>query len=260
MALETNEWLVWLGIRDPAANISGIQEDIERLQETIGDFEQFQEDITSSAITSFSDIETYLQNNGWSADEAQDFVTNIENNFSTFQDFETFVDNSSSYQDLTQQFNNTAVFSGTSQTANGVPAAGVRVHDQAGSTFDNVQVPAGTVEVFGQEVHISEQNAPSTQSNVNYSNLDVRDSDNVVDIGESLDIAADVENTNSTSVDVEVPYLEDGSVEDRKTVNIPANTTETVVFTVTHNSYICVDASIGDLPSVTVCWTASSVN
>lgn len=259
MALETSEWLVWAGIEQPQTSSSTVQGDVNRLKEGFADYDAFQ--TATDADTSFSEWETTLvDDGGFTAQAAADLRAKAEQNFADWASFEDFVVNQTdTYAEFQQGFSSTSGLTGKLTTEAGEPTAGIRVHDSAGTSYAGVSVPAGTTEVFGNRIEFSQQSPSTDPDPAVYSNLQVDDPDNVVQVSVELTISADVQNPNNQRIDVTVPLLLDGEVVQRKTVGILALSTETVEFTLRRTEYVCYDVSIGDLSPETICWAPAGI-
>jgi hypothetical protein len=260
MSLTTEEKLVWLGVKQNTAKASVVSGDIQRLRETIGDWSAFQSAVDADG--SYTDFETTLTDAGWTADEAQRLITKIQSAYedtdssgTTWDEFAADVADRTSYEDWSTVFGSTTGLIGDTLTENGEPIAGVRIHEEAGVSYDGVSVPAGTTEVFGQRVEFSQQGgARAAPAVVTYSNLRTDSDDNTATVGNPVDITADVTNPNNFPVTVTVPLTGDGEVVRDQRVSINANGTETVTFRVTRSEYVCVDYAIGETDPVLVCW------
>ena len=55
MALDTQEWLVWLGVKEPQTNLSEVKADIDRLKDSVGTWSDFQDLVGGSA--DYSELE-----------------------------------------------------------------------------------------------------------------------------------------------------------------------------------------------------------
>lgn len=259
MSLEPKEKLIWLGLKRATQSESEVQTEVITLESSVGDYDTFQTGVSNQ--TSYSDFKTYLTNNGFTSDEADDFISKAQNNFNSWSDFQDYVVNQTdSYEEFRTGFGNTNTIGSELQTQGGDKISGVRFFEQAGVTKDGVDVPEGSVEVFGREVHFSQtgSSAPST-SPVTYSNITSSDLLHTFDVGSNGTISADVSNPNSTPVTENIPLIEDGSVLITTVRTIPANSTETVSFTIAKNSVECHDYAIGDTSEILVCWQGLTI-
>jgi hypothetical protein len=259
-SLDAEEKLVWLGIQTNSAKVNALQGDVNNLKDTVGDFEDFKTEVDNA--TSYSDLRDTLVNDyGWSAENADAFISRLQNEFDSFSDFQDqVVNNYSSYSELQQVFDQATTFQGDQQTASGQPAAGIRVHESDGVSYSGVSVPAGTTEVFGDRVEFSQQDPPrGTEEPVTYANMSSDDADNVVNTFQSITFSADASNPNGFQVDTQVSLTEDGSVIQSKQISLAANETKTVSFTVTKEDYICADYAIGGLDPILACWAPAGL-
>lgn len=264
--METNEKLVWLGIKTNAASQSVIQGEIQHLKETIGDWSTFQTEVGND--TTYEEFKTTLTDAGWTEEEAQTLIDKIKNAYTdddssgtTWDEFSDDVaNNHSSYEEWSTVFDSGTGVQGDGKTDSGEPIAGVRIHENAGISYSGVEVPGGTIEVFGQRVEFSQQDPPrGSEAKVAYSNFSTDDADNTETIGNDMVFSADVTNANSWAVTATVPLTEDGEVVDSKEVRIPASGTETVSFSVTKNEYVCAEYAIGDTSTILACWTPAGI-
>jgi len=269
--------LIWAGLKRAQSDQSAVVGELNRIKSNIEwstyvahhDAYDLDGDGTDENISNFSQFKTYLENeHGFSTDEAQAYVDKIKNSFtddnssgSVYDEYEDYVENqANSYDELKNKFGTVTAMTTEQQTETGEPVAGIRVHDTAGVSYAGVSVEAGTTEIFGRRIEISQQDPPRAEDgSINYSNLTTSDSDNVVTVYETIKISADVQNTNSGDRRVTVTLTEDGSVHAEKTVDIDAGSTRTVSFNVSKREYVCHDYAIADLSAVTVCWVPSGL-
>jgi len=256
--LETEEWLVWLGVKEPQVNLSEMKADIDRLKDSVGDWSDFETIVSNSA--DYTELEHNLLNAGFPSDKVDAFISKIQDQYASYSAFQDAVVNTlTSYEEFQSQFGNQQGLTGSELTEDGEPTSGIRVHDQSGTSYAGVSVPAGTTEVFGRRIEFSQQDAAASPSDVTYSNFSTDDADNVVDVYQSITFSADVTNPNGWGIDVTVPLTEDGSVVAQKDIRLGANATQTVEFTVTKTDYICADYAIGNTSEITACWVPSGL-
>lgn len=257
--LSERKKLVWAGLKKDRSDRSVIAKEVELLKEHVGDWETYQGDVTGGedgdGLTSYGEFNTYLTDAGFTQDEADTFEQKVKDNYDSWSDHEGFVGTQAqSYAGYKNGFGTAVGLQGETETEDGEPVGGVRVHDSAGVSYAGVPVEAGTVEIFGRRVEVSQQAPPRAEDGtINYSNLTV-EPDTVVDVYNEVTITADVENTNSGARRETVTLTEDGDVVAEKTVDIPANTTETVVFSREKTETQCNDYAIGPLTPETICW------
>lgn len=257
---------IWAGLRRAQKDDSVVAGDLDRLEANVGDYPTFKADLDSynGDITNFTEFKTYLtdaEKGDFTSDQADAFIDKIKNAFTdqdssgtTYDEFEDAAEAADSYDELKNEFG-TSVSLTTGQTEDGEPVAGLRVLEGGGVTFAGVTVNVTTTEVFGRRIEFSQQEAArADDGTINYSNLSTDDADNVLNIGETVQISADVQNTNSGRRRVSVVLTRDGAVEQEQTVTIEGSTTKTVSFAQTEDEYDCWDFAIGDLSAIMICW------
>ena len=257
MTLETQEWLVWLGVKEPQVNLSEVKADIDRLKDSVGTWEDFQEIVANAS--DYSELEQDLLDAGFPSAKVDSFIAKIQDQYSSFSDFQSTVSGLTSYLEFQSQFGNQSGLTGDSLTEDGEPTAGIRVHDSSGQSYAGVSVPAGTTEIFGRRIEFSQQDPSVEPDEVSYSNFSTDDADDVATVFQSITFSADVTNPNAFGVDVTIPFTEDGSVLAQRSIRLGANATETVEFTVTKQDYICADYAIGDSGTITACWVPAGL-
>lgn len=263
MALTTDEWLIWLGVKRQGQSLSQIDRFVKLSKDHIGDYADFQTGVDNQ--TSYTEWETYLVNQGFSEDDAADFVEVVENNFSdedesgtSWDEYTEFVvNNTDTYEQYKSNFGGVEMFGSSAQTEDGEPAAGIRVHEEAGVTYEGVSVPPGTTEIFGARVEFSQQAPAVDPVPVEYSNLQVSATE--VTKGDTVVVSADAYNPNPFSREVTTSFLVEGQVYDRQADTIPPDTTVNFSFSITWDEYICLDVTIEDLAPQTVCWVPESI-
>lgn len=258
MALDTAEWLVWLGIKQPQVSLNEIRNDIEVLKEEIGTFSDFQTLVDNAA--DYPALQTDLENAGMPAAQAGAFIEKIQQAFTDFSSFETQTLALSSYLEFQSQFDSQSGLTGNRLTDQGEPAAGIRVHDNPGVSYSGVSVPAGTTEIYGNRIEFSEQALASVApSAVGYANFTSDDPDDVVVFGKDITFSADVQNPNGFGVSVNVPFKEDGAVRSSRTLRLAANASQSVAFTVSYSTSQCHDYTIGNSGTILACWVPAGL-
>jgi len=258
--MDAEEKLVWLGIKRGGRKVSQVASDVEHLKQTVGDWDAFS-DLVVNQTDAYSGLKTELvDTHGWSSAEADAFIARLKNEFNSYNDFQSSVDGWSTYQQLQSYFDTATTYTSDSLTADGAPAAGIRFHESDGISYDGVQVPAGTAEIFGVRVEVSRQDPPrGTKDSVTYANFQSDDADNVTDVGTPITFSADVTNPNNYGVTAQVPLTENGSVISTKEVRLEGNATTAVEFSVTKDDYVCADYAIGDADPILACWNPTGV-
>lgn len=283
--VKEKEKLVWLGIKRASQQQSEVTKEIEKLKKNVGDYDTFQAhldaydldgDSTDEDISNFSQFKTYLQDHGFSADEADTFIEKIKNNFedvggdgSKYDDFEDFVQNDSdTYTELKSAFNSQPSYASELETPDGEPAAGVRTFDRDGVSYDGVTVPAGGIEMWGVEVHFSEtevvksntgSGSTGSGSTFSVSNFQTDDADDEVELNQSLTFSADITNNGDYTEFYVATLTEDGTAIRSENMQIGPGNTKTVEFTVTKDEYLCADYKIDTAGPITACWIPSNL-
>lgn len=251
---------VWLGFEQPSTGASDASGLISKLESNIGEFGTYQSGIAD--LTSHADHESYLQNNGFSAEDATATTDRIKQAFSdddssgsVWDEYNDYVQNDAeSYLDLENRFGKTQVWGSNVEAGDGTAAAGIKVYENAGVSKAGIQVPQGAVEIFGREVHFSQSDAAKGDpGDINWSNLRTVES-TPVDVGESVTIQADGSNSTGQDLSVTVQLVQQGSVIDSQDVTIDDGETKTVEFVVVKDRQVCYNYTIGGLPEITVCW------
>jgi len=269
--------LIWAGLKRAQSDFSAVGKEVDKISSNI-DFSTFQGhldaydlggDGTTEDISNFTQFKQYLnEEHGFTTEEQDAFVEKIKSSFtddnssgSVYDEFEDYVENNAtSFSQLTNKFNTTTTFSTEQQTEDGEPVAGIRVHDSAGVSYDGVPVEAGTTEIFGRRIELSQQDPPRAEDGeISYANLTTDDADNVVNVYQTITISADVTNTNSGDRIVAVTLTENGTIIQEQTVTLNGGETRTVSFDVSKTEYVCNDYAIGDLSAVTVCWAPAGL-
>jgi len=255
--LEEEKKLIWLGLKRPQSDRSEVAGGINKLLNNVEDYSTFQSDL--DGVADYTEFKTYLENHGFSSEEADTFINRIENNFedtdssgSTYDEFKDYVQNeASSFAELKNAFDTNKTIGSDKETTEGQKVAGVKFFDNDGYTKDGVFAPAGSTEIFGNEIHFSQTGAPTAaEENISYSNLTVSNTTPVT--YETIEISADVTNSGNRRGSVYVPLIEDGSVLKRKKVQVAAGQTKTVTFERRYTQLTAVEVTIKSLDPVAV--------
>lgn len=255
--LDEDKKLIWLGLKRPESDRSEVAGGINKLVNNVEDYETFQSDL--DGVSDYTEFKSYLENHGFTSEDADTFIERIKNNFddedgdgSTYDDFEDYVQNEAeSFSELKNAFDTNKTLGSDKETAEGDKVAGVKFFDNDGYTKDGVFAPAGSVEVFGNEIHFSQTGAPeAAEADISYSNLTI--SDTLPIPYERIDISADISNNGGSRGSVYAPLIEDGNVVDRQKVSVAAGDTETVTFTRYYTEYESIEVGIQDLGPQTV--------
>jgi hypothetical protein len=255
--LDEDKKLIWLGLKRPESDRSEVAGGINKLLNNVEDYSTFQSDLDN--VADYTEFKTYLENHGFSSEEADTFINRIQNNFedtdssgSTYDEFKDYVQNeASSFAELKNAFNTNKTIGSDKETTEGQKVAGIKFFDTDGYTKAGVFAPAGSTEIFGNEIHLSETGAPTAaQEDISFSNLSVSNTTPVT--YERIDISADITNNGNRRGSVYVPLIEDGSVLERKKVQVAAGATETVTFERFYTELTSVEVTIKDLDPVAV--------
>lgn len=277
--LKSKEKLQWLGLSRAAQSLSDVKTEMKLLSEKLGDYDTFTNDLengydydgdgTKESLDSFSAFDSYLASGSnsisFTQQEADSFIEKIRQNFSdsdgdgtVWNEFENYaINESSSFETLKTGFGSSNQIGGEIETEDGKAVAGLRFHESGGVTRNGVTVPAGTTEIFGQEIHFSQSGVPSSadvgsDTEITIDNISADPS--APDTGELVIISADVTNNYAESVNVTTTFTEDGEQIDNSTASINANSTETVSYTVYYDTIASHDYAISDSSEITVTW------
>lgn len=183
-----------------------------------------------SEFDTFQEFEDYLVNElGFSSSEAADIRQQIENNYSSFDEFREQV--LSSEDGLTEILNDSSSGSETSDTG-----AGVRVFESSGTTSDGVSVPKGAVEIKGTEVHTSQlgsiNNGAEDEADSGALAWTSTEADDLNPFpGESVRISCTLEYVAlSGSTSASAKLIVNGNVRKSKSVPVAAGEVKTVSF------------------------------
>lgn len=280
--LKSKEKLTWLGLKRAAQSLSEVNEEIERMKDTIGDFSTFQDHLengydwddsgTKNSIDTYDDFRNYLEQGfGWSVLEVDKFIEKIKNSFkdedssgSAFDEFKEYViQTATSYQDLVNAFGTENVVGSESENEDGGKAAGIKFYEAPGVTKDGINAPKGATEIFGKEIHFSQtgsvkQEEENTTDDFTVDNFQTDDADNVVDIYNPITFSADITNNSSYSQIFVAALTEDGETVGSETLNMRSGETQTVYFTVTKQEYECHDYKIDTTGPISACWKPSN--
>jgi len=270
----SKEKLKWLGLSEAAQSLSNVESEVGALEENLADYATFKDhlnngfdidgDSSKEALDSFGDFNSYLQEQGFTSSEADNFITKIQQNFtdedssgSEFDEFKTFALNQSSFEQLKSGFGSNSQLTSELETENGEAIAGIKFHESGGVTRAGISVPAGTAEIFGQEIHFSQSDDPvaeDTGSSGGFTVSNISASDTSPLVGETTTISVDVENTYAQQAYFSASLTEDGSEIANKGVTIDGGTTQTVSFDVSKSLYTSHEYRISSSDAVTVFW------
>jgi len=216
--LSNGDILKALGLKLPNTQANPLRDLWNDLSDST-DHETFSNDV--QGISSWSEFETYLQDNhGFSAGEASTFREQLESKYASFTDFRDALSTFDSYDEWENSLSWGETVAGESTDEDGRLVTGFRFHDEAGVTREGVQVPAGTVEIFGEEVHFSNTSPPveeeSSESLFSWANES--HSPNVPNPHEPVTISADVTNNGNYAEPLVAALKVEGSVVDESDV------------------------------------------
>lgn len=202
------------------------------------------------AVVSFDDYETRLVNQGVvSAAEASDFRARVEARFNSYTEFTNNATSFSDFQSFFADFGSGSTVAGETRGPDGLPNSGVKFHAEAGTSREGVEVPAGTVEIFGPRIQhstTSNTDEAETQRDLQLSVSNFTVSNDTPQVGESVTYEADVFNNSSFSARPVISLLEDNERVETTTVELPPSSGTTVSFGRSYSSIREVIAQIED--------------
>lgn len=221
--------LKWLGAKREGDDESEIEGEINRLERTVGEFDAYQIFVDESA-----DLEAHedglVDEHDWPAPDAELFSTKIDNAFDGWEAYDNYINvQVDSYSGMKDDFPSEVVFGGIETTGDGELAVGIRMHDEPGVSKAGVRLPAGTIELFGQRLEISQMAEPDPEErDLEYGEVQVEPADPVVD--EAFEVFCTITNNADTDVRVFPQLVVNGVVEAQDSVDIPEGETEEVRF------------------------------
>lgn len=267
--LPANKKLVWLGFKNPQQDVNQAGTDIQKLRDNVGDWSTFQGhldaydldgDGTDEDITSYSDFDTYLQDNGFTSLEAQAFIDKIKNTWSdedssgtSYDEFENWVETTgTSYEEFQSQFSTTAGMTGEEETSEGEKVTGIIFHDEAGVSKDGVNLPPGTTEVFGNRIEFSQtENIETGDPLMSYSNLAI--DNQTPEKFETITISCDLENIGDVGGDAFPQLKVDGEVvKSQGPIFLLNGESTSISFTYSFDEFQFVVVTIADLDPLDV--------
>lgn len=267
--LKVKTKLTWLGLSSAANSLSDVEGEVSILENNLSGYDQFIEDI-QDGINNYTDFENYLDSIGFTNDQAASFVEKIQQNFvdendsgSTFDEFKTFVvEQTISFESLRTGFGQSNSITGEVTTEDGQPASGVKFHETEGVSRMGHTVPAGTTEIYGNEIHMSKTGPadvtpPAEEGDIDFTNISA--SNTTPEVGETVTVSCDVVSTKSTETDVIATFLEDGARIDAKNVRVPADSTESVQFDITKDEFVFNYYRIKTSEEIAVSWATALV-
>jgi len=259
--LTEDQKLVMLGMRSPNQQTTAQSSTITTFKENVAEeWDTFQENFEDANLSDWAGFETWLTNNGVSADTASKIRSSLESKYPTFGDYSDVVLNATSWEEYQTNFKAGSGLRSTLKTQDGQSIAGVQVYEEGGVGRAGQSIPAGGVEIYGTNVHFSQSSSvggeqePAEDQSANpitYANLSV--TPDLPAPYEDITVSADVtNNTNIPGFGVVAELIVDGSVEKTKTITVDANSTTQVSFTIQFDIYEAHEVTIADLPPESV--------
>jgi len=200
-----------------------------------------------SEFDSFAEFEDYLIDKGFAKDEASKIINKIKEEYTSYDTFRKEVlSKSKTVEEILSVVKHDTKSSDTT--------AGIKVHETAGRTEDDVAVSAGSVEVIGTEIHFSSLGSfgvgEPTSGDMVWKNLTVSDLNPYP--RDPITIDADVENTTSSDVTVVARLLVDSAPVATKSLAIPASSTRSIRFRYSFDTTGSYDIAINTTSTKTV--------
>lgn len=273
--LTEEQKLVMLGLKSPNRQHSDGEQISIELESAFGPFEDFRD----AFLDEFPDAEDgdFDAFEAWLADNEEiddDLAQKIRNEYEdTFEDFETLhevIEDGESFFDLEVNFEQSMSLESELEDEDGRSVAGIQVYESGGLGRNGQEIPAGGVEVYGQEVHFSQSDPDAddeddgdededtgTTYRFAYSDLEV--SDNLPIPRQTITVSCRVTNDAGRARAETVQFYEDGDVIGSEYVSLVALDTTTVEFEWSSEEYKSVELGIGPLPPETVTVTHPSL-
>lgn len=185
-------------------------------------------------LTSFTEFETYLTNNGFDAEDAADFRQKLENEYSSWSDFETFVSNSESLE---------AVLDDVDQREQATP--GVEYDANAGVLY--LKAPS---EIRMVQASVEGSSVVEGTTAIDFSNVSV--SPTAPAPGEQVTITADAQNTVAEAVTGAAVLRVNGETRETATISLPASATQTVRFKAAFGQIGAYTVTVSDATPVSI--------
>jgi len=184
--------------------------------------------------SSFDDLETWLDTQGFSSDDASDFRDELESEFSDWSSFETFMDNADSIEELLGRFGHREV-----------AATGVEYDEEAGILY--LRYESG---LRMQQRPTEAVNDPDQTASISFSNVSVSNTTPIT--YEEITVSADATNSGGDAGTAGSVLAVNNITEDWQTVDVPANSTRTVRYTISFSDVGTYDIQVNDSSAVTV--------
>jgi len=247
-SLTQKEKLRALGISSATTQNNPYQDVFEQI-EAAKTYSQFTTDVNGQS--SYSEFESYLTGTiGVASDRATQFRKRMEQKYTSFSDFQNTISGFSSYDEWKASFSWGTTIGGDETDGTNI-TSGIRVHAEDGVSYDGVNVPKGTTEIFGPRVEFSET-PPPIDATASFSTANLTIDDTQPTPGQQIQIQADVTNNSSYSLDHTAKLQEDGTVVETTTVEIAASGTETVTFLRSYDEIESIDVKVNEAGPTTV--------
>lgn len=256
MPLDTEQKLEWAGLSTGIGGENETDEEVDQLEEDVGDWSTFADDI--AGLSSYSELNDYLVNQaGFTQAEADAFVAKIQQNFDSFSAFKNHVANSDSYEEFQTAFD-TGTGAMTVEDESGATVAGIEILEGGGVTRAGVEVSETTIEYFAPRHEFSETTASTTPPSFSVSNFTVTGDDagqNTAYVGNTMTVSVDVTESNGVSGRITLALAEDGVVTQEDNVRVSGGSTQTVSFDMTKNEYTSVTVAVNGVGNETLIWS-----
>lgn len=246
--LTGDEKLRALGLKAASSQNNPYQSIFDKIRNA-KDYSTFSSDV--NGLADFSGFESYLTNTiGLSSSEASRFRQAMESKYADFSAFQTALSGFSDYDGWINSLRFGTTLAGDETDGTGL-TSGVRIHGEAGLSYDNVSVPKGTVEIFGPRIEFSETGSPvDASTSFSFGSLSVSDTSPF--LGQEVTISTTVTNNSGFNTQKTVKLTENGQVVDSKTITLDDLDSQTVEFKRTYNSYTTIDVEIGSAGPTTI--------
>jgi len=252
-----------LGIRSPDQSIGldlQLFEDIkEWFKENEDGFSSFED--TANNEGSYSELEQYLvDNNILDAENADQFITKIQNKYSDYKAFTDDLTNYESFDEFINTFNPGSGLTGDTKDSEGNNNQGIRFHSEDGVSRAGVPVPKGTVEIYGPRVEFSQSDPPidNPEASLSVSNFSV--SEQIVNPNEPVTYSASVSNGSGYATTFSIKLYEGDAVAASKSVEFGPTETKTVEFQRIYQTIQTFEASIMDSGTISIAIAPSGIS
>ncbi|UTF55976.1 hypothetical protein [Natronosalvus rutilus] len=243
--------LKWLGAKRDGDDESEVKAEINRLERTVGGFDQYQIFVDESADLADHEFRL-IREQGWPEPDAELFTSKIDNSFDDWWAYDNYINvQVDSYRAMKGDFPSEVVFGGIETTGDGEVAVGVRLHDEAGVSKAGLSLPPGTIELFGSRLEISEMKEPDPEEeDLAYGAVEVEPAEPIVD--EEFEVFCPITNNSDTDVRVFPQLVVNGVVEEQVEVDIAQGATEEARFSYVQPRISRLEVQIDGEPPVEV--------